>query len=337
VAALNSVEKRDLEKLFDMGGGYVLNFSNRTFQEFILDSTGEDIDDEKIGSRGSKANRLRHFWGTQPDHIVGALLQNLVDYIETESPLKEKCLAIAKRLLVGHRQIKSSDESRIWSEKGYRVFLSHKAEVKVETSALKDKLEVFGISAFVAHADIEPTKEWQEEIENALETMHAFVALMTESFHKSKWTDQEVGYALAKHVPIIAAKMGLDPYGFIGKFQGLPCSWDDAPVSIVKLLIKQPMMLDAYVDAVSRCRSYGNGNLLSTIFPSIKSLTDGQVETLVSSFNGNIQLQGSYGFSGTWPSKFGTGLATHLSRITENEYAITKSPKTSSLKIKLAE
>jgi hypothetical protein len=336
MAALNPVEKRDLEKLFEMRGGYVLTFSDRTFREFILDVTGLDIDDKQIGGAGSKAIRLRYFWSTQPDPVVGTLLRNLVEYVENESPLKEKGRAIAKRLLGGYRQIKSSDESRIWSENCYRVFLSHKAKVKVETSALKDKLEICGISAFVAHADIEPTKEWQEEIENALETMHAFVALMTEDFHDSKWTDQEVGYALARHVPIIAAQMGLNPYGFIGKFQALPCSWDDAPVSIVKLLIKQPMMLEAYVNAVSRCKSYENGNLLSTIFPSIKSLTGPQTESLVSSFNDNIQLQGSYGFSGNWPSKFGPGLARHLSRITGNEYAISKSPKTSRFEITLA-
>ena len=35
---LSSIEKLKLEKLFGMGGGYVLDFSNRTFQEFILDN-----------------------------------------------------------------------------------------------------------------------------------------------------------------------------------------------------------------------------------------------------------------------------------------------------------
>jgi hypothetical protein len=78
VAALTPREKRDLEELFGMGSGYVLNFSNRSFQEFILDVTGLNIDDEAIGSSGTKANRLRHFWNTQPDHIVGTLLKSLL-------------------------------------------------------------------------------------------------------------------------------------------------------------------------------------------------------------------------------------------------------------------
>jgi len=66
--------------------------------------------------------------------------------------------------------------------------------VKKETAQLKKSLELIGVSAFVAHTDIKPTTHWQEEIENALASMDAFVALLTEKFHESPWTDQEVGY-----------------------------------------------------------------------------------------------------------------------------------------------
>lgn len=38
-----------------MSGGYVLDFSNRTFREFIFDSVGLDIDDENVSGTGSKA------------------------------------------------------------------------------------------------------------------------------------------------------------------------------------------------------------------------------------------------------------------------------------------
>jgi len=37
------IEKTKLEKLFQMGGGYVLDFWNRTFADFVLESTGRDI------------------------------------------------------------------------------------------------------------------------------------------------------------------------------------------------------------------------------------------------------------------------------------------------------
>ncbi len=41
---LTFIEKNALEKLFQMGGGYVLDFTNRTFHEFVADAVGKDID-----------------------------------------------------------------------------------------------------------------------------------------------------------------------------------------------------------------------------------------------------------------------------------------------------
>jgi hypothetical protein len=78
---LTLLERRKLEKRFNMGGGYVLDFSNRTFREFVLDSTQRDIYHSKYeNASGSKANRLRAFWVTEPNHVVGKLLHDLLAY-----------------------------------------------------------------------------------------------------------------------------------------------------------------------------------------------------------------------------------------------------------------
>jgi TIR domain len=223
-------------------------------------------------------------------------------------------------LHTGQRVTLPEVSQRIWGDVGYRVFLSHKAEVKVQAAQLKEQLMLFGVSAFVAHTDIRPTKEWQDEIERALDSMDAFVALLTTDFHESDWTDQEVGYALGRGVPIIAVKLGMTPYGFIGKFQALSCTWDDTPVALVQLLIKQPRMLDCFLAAVPRCGSFDEGNKLSRIFPYIEELGINQAEQLVAAFNHNSQLRGSFGFTGEKPSFCGDGLAVHLSRMTGKEY-----------------
>jgi len=44
---LTSIEKLKLEELLEMGGGYVLGFSNATFQEFIWENSNIDIYDKK--------------------------------------------------------------------------------------------------------------------------------------------------------------------------------------------------------------------------------------------------------------------------------------------------
>lgn len=56
---LTFMEKSKFETLLGMETGYVLNFSNRSFAEFVRDSTGRNIYDERYNyASGSKANRL---------------------------------------------------------------------------------------------------------------------------------------------------------------------------------------------------------------------------------------------------------------------------------------
>ncbi|MDA3876852.1 MAG: toll/interleukin-1 receptor domain-containing protein [Halothiobacillus sp.] len=206
--------------------------------------------------------------------------------------------------------------SRLWGANKYRVFISHKADDRGAVSALKDELSKYGIAAFVAHEDIVPTTEWQNEIENALNTMDTMVAFMTPEFHDSDWTDQELGIALGKNVPIIALRLGKNPYGFIGKVQALTCDPRQAPLELVKLLIHRPKMLEAYIEAACNCESFIHGNELADVLPYIEDLTDDQVNRLIQAMKDNYELRGSYGFNGNKLKIFGPGLAHYLSRIT---------------------
>ena len=87
---LTNLEKQIFEKLFDMKSGYVLDFSNNSFQEFIKTGVNIDIFDEKYEkacddsgyANCSKANRLRCFWDIESDPIVYKLLKELLEYYE---------------------------------------------------------------------------------------------------------------------------------------------------------------------------------------------------------------------------------------------------------------
>jgi hypothetical protein len=103
---LSNTEKRKLEQLLDMGGGYVMNFSNRTFDEFVIDSTGRKIYDSRYEyESGSKANRLRGFWQQEGNSVVGKLMRDLLDYgVESglftgKDSLLATCRQIVARLL----------------------------------------------------------------------------------------------------------------------------------------------------------------------------------------------------------------------------------------------
>jgi uncharacterized protein (TIGR02391 family) len=85
MANLKTIEKQTLEKLFQMEGGYVLNFNDRSMGEFFRDDVGIDIysPEYNYGS-GSKANRLRGLWLKADDKKVGKTIWKLIEYIESQ-------------------------------------------------------------------------------------------------------------------------------------------------------------------------------------------------------------------------------------------------------------
>lgn len=106
---LTSLEKRKFEKFLGMGTGYVLDFSNRSFAEFVLGSTGHHIFDVRYEyASGSKANRLRAFWQREDNAIVGKLMDDMLDYSEAAGAELEVCRLIVARLLKESRAEHSS-------------------------------------------------------------------------------------------------------------------------------------------------------------------------------------------------------------------------------------
>jgi hypothetical protein len=77
------------EKLFGMSSGYVMDFSNTTFKEFIFSVLEIDIFNGKYESFGSsKANHLRAFWKEESNYNVAVLNMALLEhwrYIEIDS------------------------------------------------------------------------------------------------------------------------------------------------------------------------------------------------------------------------------------------------------------
>lgn len=79
---VTGLDLRAIESILEMSGGYVLDFSDRTFAEFFAEY-GVRIDDPRYSQQGtSKAKRLRYFLRTPPalltGRILGALLQHRI-------------------------------------------------------------------------------------------------------------------------------------------------------------------------------------------------------------------------------------------------------------------
>src|SRR4051794_7032515 len=120
MATLSTNEEQILEKLFQMGGGFVLNFSDRAMAEFFRDDIGVNIFDQKYNyASGSKANRLRGFWKASDDVLAGKTIDKLIEYIESQILLgRSNKEDFSPELIDAARRIGSRLEGRTSLEKG---------------------------------------------------------------------------------------------------------------------------------------------------------------------------------------------------------------------------
>lgn len=122
----------------------------------------------------------------------------------------------------------------VWDEDHLRLFISHVSASHVVASQLAATLkERYGIHGFVAHEDIEPLADWQNEIEASLKTMDALLAVLTPGFSASLWCNQEVGWALGRNCPAVSVRLGEDPRGFVGRLQAVP-GGDGNPIGVAE-------------------------------------------------------------------------------------------------------
>lgn len=189
-----------------------------------------------------------------------------------------------------------------WRKGMMRLFVSHLATHRAFAAELQAGLLDFGISGFVAHNDIEPTQEWQTQIETALATCDALVALLHSEFHASNWTDQEIGFAMGRGVPTVAVHLGQVPYGFIGRFQAF-----NSNGKTVNILARE--LFDAF--RRNKQTRYRMGQVIVGLFEQSNSFAEaktriGYLEELDawepsfsirirSAVKGNSQVSGSWG------------------------------------------
>ncbi|WP_159079850.1 toll/interleukin-1 receptor domain-containing protein [Methyloceanibacter sp. wino2] len=163
-----------------------------------------------------------------------------------------KVIEIAGDLGIDAAGTESNAPANWRDTKLFRLFISHISQEKVKATRLKECLATYGISGFVAHDDIHPTLEWQDEITRALFHMDAFIAMHTRGFSASTWTQQEVGFAVARGVKIVSLRMGEDPTGFIGRRQALPRLQkraEDIAKEVHELLSEDPRTKDRLASA----------------------------------------------------------------------------------------
>jgi len=121
MSSIGHLEKEYFEELFDMDSGYVMEFTNESFERFFKTTVGDDIYDDKYSEFGtSKAKRLRSYWDNEPDKKVGRVLNEMLDFWIFEQhkqglnpeddSIYKKCRSISARLLGDKEDAESSED-----------------------------------------------------------------------------------------------------------------------------------------------------------------------------------------------------------------------------------
>ncbi len=84
--AVTTLDLRVIESVLEMGGGYVLDFSDHTFASFFQEHL-VDIEDARFVVEGSsKAKRLRYFLRATPSPLTGRVLADLLQHRLVSKP-----------------------------------------------------------------------------------------------------------------------------------------------------------------------------------------------------------------------------------------------------------
>lgn len=205
-------------------------------------------------------------------------------------------------ITINDRPQMNPDTLSIWRPNQVRLFISHRDIHKTAAKSLANDLEEYGICSFVAHDTIEPMTTWQHEIIKGLQTMEIMLVYLTDDFHDSVWTNQEVGFALGRNIPVISLKLGMtDPRGFIGAKQALKCNSNNQSKVVTEIynliamrLGNEDRLRKALISAFATSPDF---NETKTRFDRLKNtvekLDEDDITTLIKAFESNSQLYNS--------------------------------------------
>lgn len=201
-----------------------------------------------------------------------------------------------------------------WTSDRLRLFCSHLATERTHVGEVSRGLERFGIEPFVAHDSIEPSKEWQAVIEAGLQDCDVMVVFLHQGFLASKWCDQEVGWAMGRHIPVLPLNYGAHPHGFLAKLQDQPCVGKAEPFiarDVAAWASKVPALKGRMAASLSyafeRSVSWNHTRTLVPMLDSVDVFNDDELDALERAAVVNTQVRDCdvFGTPGpTWVTSF---------------------------------
>lgn len=181
-----------------MESGFVLDFSNRSFADFVHDSVQIHIYTDPYQYRnGSKADRLRALWQLEPPQVVGKLLFDLIEYavvlqdmgrLPGRKGLLPACRKVAQRLLAqpGAPQGSPTPSS---PSRVLVVYGQGSADHSARVRELTDRLYRAGVLTEIDQYYPPPKEGWTDWLTSRLRLSDYVVAVCDESFHQSFYVE----------------------------------------------------------------------------------------------------------------------------------------------------
>lgn len=259
---MNTIERKKV--------GVITKYVNESFSEGDWYAFGQLIGQLTYIQKHPRLLRSLNFGDEDYEYCVAEVLDHVFN---NDSTLIDEVIEnfdidlwYEQRDPLRHSRVFQKDTHSIpkfWKQDYLRIFISHLASSREKVSYLKASLEGWGISSFIAHQDIEPSKEWQVEIEAGLNSMALMIAFIEPGFINSAWTDQEVGYALGRNIDVLPILIGENPHGFIGKIQGINAKGkipSKVSQQIILILLKKPRYRKQLLAGMSKAFSIAQSN-----------------------------------------------------------------------------
>lgn len=119
------------------------------------------------------------------------------------------------------------------------IFFSYSHKDKILAGKIADLLKERGIAVFLAHEQIEISKEWRSEIQRRLKSDNVLIALLTQNYTESIWANQEAGFMVGKGgkiIPLILGEIDVKRYGLIESYQGIQINENKIEESVEKIV-----------------------------------------------------------------------------------------------------
>ena len=181
-----------------------------------------------------------------------------------------------------------------------RAFLSHADKERETAGSLKEKLRSYGIDVFVAHDDLEGGTEWMSRLYAEIKECEIFLILVSENYHSSNFTDQELGMALSYEKPIIPICIDSTiPYGFMSKYQCVKASPEFYDVQeVVSIIIKHSEpgqeFVDLLISQLERADSFNAAYKHAVELLTYDKLSKEQASKVLNAYNDNSQIYNSF-------------------------------------------